>query len=631
MVGAGRSDYSTFASPLYSTYPPFAMKPASLVFLMILAGLVGPVYGQAFSRVTDAGPVVTQTTSSAWGSSWGDVNNDGFMDLFVAGQPNALHINNGDGTFTSVATGHAVTFSANQNSALWGDYDNDGFLDLYVNHLGPGTPIPQGALLNPRVNFLYRNTGPPDYALSLVQDDALSNTLNMTWTSSWSDYDNDGDLDLFVWGDQGDIDLVYENDGQGGFVQIEEAPFIDPGEFSAGGSFLDLDEDGDEDLFVVNFMRTNNELYRNLLTETGEVSFEPIVTGSIVTDFEDDLVPSWGDYDNDGDLDAFMAVWAGRNDLLFRNEGNFTFTRIREGPVVTSGGFSLGNAWLDYDNDGDLDLFVVDAQSLDRLFRNNGDGTFTRVLGIEAGPIATANVGFASGAAVADYDNDGDLDVFVPTNGGAHLLHRNEIGNANNWLLVSAVGVMSNRSAIGAKVRVKATVFGQSLWQVRYISGSPSGDRAQSSLRAHFGLGDAPRIDSLTIEWPSGIVDVFADLDVNQIMTATEGTSPVANEERADLPEGFALAQNFPNPFNPTTEIAFTLATPGTVTLTLFDVQGRRVRDLLTQTLHPAGSHRLTLDATALVSGTYFYRLAVIPTGGTSPVFIQTKALALVK
>lgn len=156
------------------------------VFLMIgcMLSLPIPLCGQAFTRVTDA---LVRPNTSAWSSSWGDVNGDGLMDRFVVSQPNELHLNNGDGAFTRITSGHAVTFRGNQNSSLWIDYDNDGYLDLYVSHLGPGTPIPPGAPLNPRVNFLYRNSGPSTYTLAPVQDDALTTTLNMTWTSSWSD------------------------------------------------------------------------------------------------------------------------------------------------------------------------------------------------------------------------------------------------------------------------------------------------------------------------------------------------------------------------------------------------------------------------------------------------------------
>jgi len=583
-----------------------------VVSVWLAVVVAGPAYAQTFTRITDAGPISSHTTG-AWGSSWGDVNADGWMDLFVVGQPNALYVNDGDGTFRAVTTGHAVTFRGNQNSAVWSDVNNDGYADLYVSHLGPGTPVPPGGQLNPRVNFLYLNDGPPNYTLARVESGDVTTSLNMTWTSTWTDYDNDGDLDLFVGGDQGDIDLFYTNDGTGRLTQVTDAPFIRAGAFSAGGSWIDVDNDGDEDLLVVNFMGTNNELYRNQLAETGTATFERVFSDDIVRDSESDLVPSWGDYDNDGDLDAFMCVWYNRDNILFRNDGDMSFTRIQQGIVVRDQGLSLGNAWLDYDNDGDLDLFVVDQQSVDRLYRNDGDGTFTKMTGADVGALVTTDVGFASGASVADYDNDGDLDVFIPISGSAagSLLFRNDGGNANHWLHVTTVGTTSNRAGVGAKVRVKATIGGEAVWQMRYIPGGPTGDRAQNSQRAHFGLGDATTIDSLQVEWPSGTVDVYTNVAADQFFVATEGEAvePVANEAPSGLPASFELGRNYPNPFYGSTTIAYRLPEAAFTTLRVYDVLGREVA-VPVQARQPAGTHTVQLDLPAtLPAGFYVYRL----------------------
>lgn len=573
------------------------------------------VQAQAFSRVTAAGSLLANGSASL-GSTWADVNNDGWMDIYVTQRPTAaLHLNNGDGTFTQVNAGHHVTFAGDQNSAIFGDYDNDGNIDLYVSHLGPGTPIPPGQPLNPRVNFLYHNSGPPNYALELVSSSQLSQSTNMTWTSAFSDYDNDGDADLFAWGDQGDIDLFWMNNGDGTFAEVTEAPFIRRGAFSAAGNWADFDGDGDQDLFVVNFMATNNELYRNLLVETGSPTLERVTTGRLVNDAEDDLAPSIGDYDNDGDLDIFMSVWNNKNDVLYRNDGNLQFTQITSGPMVSGGGNSLGSTWLDYDNDGWLDLFVGRAGGsvADILYRNNGDGTFSRVFPLDAGPIVSVR-GFTSGVTVADYDNDGDLDVYSPNASGTDFLFRNEVGQDNNWLHVTTVGTESNRSGIGALVRVKATIDGIPLWQMRHVEGGPSGDRAQNPLRLHFGLGDATTIDSLVVQWPRGQVETWTNVTVNQFLTLTEGeTQAVSTEE--EEPATFHLDQNYPNPFNPTTTIRYQVDAPAAVTLTIYNMLGETVA-ILVNGYRVAGTYTVAWNGHGgngrlVPSGSYLYRLDV--------------------
>ncbi len=494
-------------------------------YLLVLITVTVQCKAQSFTRVTDAGPLVNRNRVSI-GCSWGDVNNDGWMDLFSVDRPtSSLYINRGDGTFEEVTDGHLVTFAGFQNSAIWGDYNNDGYNDLYVNQLGPGTPIPAGQPLNPRVNFLYRNIGPPTY--ELVRDSAgvLEDSLNMTWTSEWADLDNDGDIDLLVPGDQRDLDFYFENLGDGTFSRNESLPFLIAGSFSAAANMIDMDTDGDLDVLVVNFQRVNNELYRNLLSESGELAFESVNANAsdIVADRDEDLSPSWGDYDNDGDLDAFLCVWSNRDNELYRNDGDLVFTDVVDDVVVNDAGWSLGNAWLDYDNDGDLDLFVPDTQGADRMYRNDGQGHFERVPASELGDLAISP-GFAGGCAVADYDNDGDLDIYVPTSDVANSLFRNENDNQNHWLNINCRGSDSNRTAIGARVTVSTVIQGQSLQQMRYVLGGPTGDRGQSSQRLHFGLGDAAETRTITAYWPSGRIQHEYGVKSNQFIQWVEGT-----------------------------------------------------------------------------------------------------------
>jgi hypothetical protein len=184
-------------------------------------------------------------------------------------------------------------------------------------------------------------------------------------------------------------------------------------------------------------------------------------------------------------------------------------------------GFTVGSSWGDYDNDGWLDLFVCEFRAeKNRLFHNNGDGTFTRIL---SGSLANDN-GSSTAGVWGDYDRDGFLDLFVANggNGGGettdYLYHNN--GNSNAWLTVKCVGTRSNRSAIGAKVRVKATINGKTFWQLREIN---TGDGwVQNPLEAHFGLGNATNVETLRIEWPSGTVQEFSGVPAKELLTITE-------------------------------------------------------------------------------------------------------------
>jgi hypothetical protein len=226
---------------------------------------------------------------------------------------------------------------------------------------------------------------------------------------------------------------------------------------------------------------------------------------------------AWGDYDNDGWQDLFVTTVQGQVDTLYHNIGEGSF-EVVAGPPGGIGYSTAGTAWGDYDNDGYLDLITVGTDQY-FLFRNKRDGTFER---ITTSPPNVA--GHHQSCAWADYDNDGFLDLFV-ANGNAggnerDALYRNE-GNGNAWLHVRLVGTASNRSAIGAKVRLRATIWGKTMWQMREIA-TGDGFSGQNDLRAHFGLGDATNVTTLRIEWPSGIVQELSNVAANQILTLTE-------------------------------------------------------------------------------------------------------------
>jgi len=268
-----------------------------------------------------------------------------------------------------------------------------------------------------------------------------------------------------------------------------------------------------------------NFFYQN----DGWGSFTKITTGGIVTDLGDGVGCAWGDYDNDDFLDMFVTndgVLGEKVNFLYHNNGNGTFIRLTDssvGPVVTDPALAWDCAWADYDNDGYLDLFVVNAAGLNNLlYHNNRDETFTK---ITQGSLVndTAGIAYDRGSRSCtwgDYDNDGFLDLFVGNYGGINSLYRNN-GNSNSWIKFKLVGTASNRSAIGAKVRVTATIGGKTVRQLREISGG-GGYRSQNGLLPHFGLGDATSIDTVRIEWPSGTVQELHNVAVKQTLKVVE-------------------------------------------------------------------------------------------------------------
>ncbi|MBL0007188.1 MAG: VCBS repeat-containing protein [Saprospiraceae bacterium] len=268
----------------------------------------------------------------------------------------------------------------------------------------------------------------------------------------------------------------------------------------------------------------------------------------ITTDGFNTMSSSWGDIDNDGDLDLFLANDGSKNQL-FRNEGNFVFSRILSTDISNTNAKSFSSAWADIDNDSDLDLFVTNAfqngQRLkNNLYLNDGTGHLTEV----TNEVVVMDEGWSYGCAFGDYDNDGFQDLAVATtrfgnvDEADYLYHNN--GNSNHWLMVSLEGNVSNKSAIGAKVRVKAIVNGTAVWQMREIS-AQSAYCSQNDMRAHFGLADATLVDSMVIEWPSGIRQYRTGVLPNQILEIEEDLVNVVKEE---LP-GFGF-KVFPNPTN---------------------------------------------------------------------------------
>ena len=488
---------------------------SNLILIILISYLrVSTIFAQTFTKIT-SGPFVTSDGDSR-SVNWVDVNDDGFIDCMITngptgGQDNFLYINNGTGGFTALTGDTIVKDNKPSDGATWADSDNDGDLDCYVANW-----------YNTK-NLFYNNTGVGAFTQT---QNAIETSGGYCETASWGDYDNDGLLDLYVTRSGGTIatnkNLLFHNEGGNAFTKVLTGTPVTDAFISRSVNWTDIDSDGDLDLFVTNENDQNENLYRN----DGAGVFTKLTNGPLLNDGGKTMSSSWGDYDNDGDLDVFLANDQG-NDGLFRNEGQFNFTKITSDTVSNCGGNSFSSAWSDIDNDGDLDLFVTNSFGTTTLwpnflFLNNGNGSFTRV-----GNTAPAtDLDWSYGCAFGDYDNDGFEDLAVATCrynsvDRPDLLYHND-GNSNNWITIKLVGTITNKSAIGTKIRVKANINGNPVWQMRELSAQTS-YCGQNDLRPHFGLGNATNIDSIKLEWLNGTVEYYTNITKNQFITIVQG------------------------------------------------------------------------------------------------------------
>jgi enediyne biosynthesis protein E4 len=492
-----------------------------------------------------------------------DYDGDGWPDIFIvdggsiansAADRRARHRlfhNRGNGTFEDVTDRSGIRHRAYGMGACAGDYDGDGRPDLYVTGYG--------------ANTLYRNQGDGRFA----EVTATARVGDSRWSTgcAFADLDGDGDLDLWVTNyvdaDRahspfcGDAKLgvrfychplkygplantVYRNDGNGVFTDVTAASGV--GGLRSNGLgvvIVDYDGDGRPDVFVSNdtmpnFLFHNEGNFR--FKETGLVSGIAVAADGRA---RAGMGIDTGDFNGDGLLDLVITNLDFEMHTLHRGleRGLFAYASTESGigfPTLPFVGF--GVAFFDYDNDGQLDIAIANGHILDNapqfragstymqrklLFHNTTGGRFVEA-GRTSGP-AFAVERVSRGLAVADFDNDGDLDLLVTNNGGDAELLRNDGGNRANWLTVRLRGRVPNTDAIGARVRVTTgarTQFRDVKAGSSYLS--------QNDLRAQFGLGTATTVDRVEVRWPSGRMDTFATLDVNRIVTIEEGKGIVS-------------------------------------------------------------------------------------------------------
>jgi hypothetical protein len=558
--------------------------------------------GLAF--VHDVTHLATCAREVSAGAACADYDGDGWLDLyFIGGDNGSNHLfrNNGDGTFSDVGVAAGVDMPGTLgNGACFADWDGDADPDLFVGGLeGAG-------------GTLWRNNGEGTFTdvtaaagVTMPQD---------TFSATFADYDRDGDLDLFAchWGvmPQG-TGHIWRNNGDGTFtnvdVQVGYTGFPPPGgDNTFTYNVVDFTNDGWPDLLASSDFLTSH-VYRNNANGT----FSNVTNTNVIKD-DNGMGNAVGDYDNDGDMDWFVTSIYNMPFLignrLYRNN-NGVFADATSAAGVANGSWGWGATFQDFDNDGLLDLFHVNGMrrpfaSPDRcrLFRNNGNGTFTDV----APTNGSDQLGEGRGVIAFDSDRDGDLDLFIANNDQQALFLRND-GLTANWLDVKLVGPSPNVHQAGARVRVTIGATTQ-LREVRCGSNFLSNDPAE----AHFGLGAAATVNTLQVTWTDGTVTTLNNVAANQRLVLTHpavDAPAVAGPSRG----GLELLGAAPNPFDGGTAIRFRLGRASAVEVRIFDAAGRAVRRLAGGP-RAAGSHEIRWDGRddrgrPVGSGFYWYEV----------------------
>lgn len=485
----------------------------SLPLLFSLLSSTG--WAQIHFIKVEQGPVVEQSSDSR-SVNFVDVNNDGWEDLFISngpssGQHNFLYINQGDGTFTSLTDDPIVQDGAKSDGATFADIDNDGDLDAYV------------VTWYGQQNYFYRNEG--DGSFLLDKDPVLTTNGTYSETASWGDVNNDGWLDLFLTNSEGKSkrnQLFLNQNGKG--FKPTETPANQTNTLSRSVNWIDVNKDGKSDLFITNEGKSPNELYLN----SGKAPFFLSTQNAIWDELpKGSMSASWGDVDNDGDLDLFLAnagYYKEVNNELLLNDGKGNFTRKVDSGLSNDGGCSYGSAFGDFDNDGDLDLMIANGFCKSKLqnwlYQNDGKGNFTRLSSALPDMASYCSFGLAWG----DVNNDGFLDLAIANckNGKNAPQPVNDLylnkGNNNHWLKIKLEGTVSNRSAVGATIRVKTKKGG---WQMRQIN-TQSGYCGQNSMILHFGLGASQKVKKLEVIWPSGNKTTLRNQKADQLLSLVE-------------------------------------------------------------------------------------------------------------
>lgn len=566
--------------------------------MLLLWALPLAAYTQVtFVKVTDPNnPIVNFTVSPTQlyvGAAWVDFDNDGDIDLFAA--PNRLFENLGSGSFQSksstIGSGNILSGSWYFYGTTWADVENDGDIDCM--------------LAGNKVRF-YLNDGSGTFT---EQPQSPFNSEQISIAAAFGDYNADGWVDAAIASPAGPgtHGFVFSSSGPLSWQSVGGIPFTESNGSYTVPTWADFDDDGDFDLFVasgpaIQAPALPDYIYRNKLVESGAPTLEPITDIPFATTAQDGQCYNFIDYDNNGTLDICLTNYKFAPNRLYKNNGDGTYSSITTPFTNTSIKNCLSNVWGDFDNDGDLDVIITRDNSNPALhYENDGTGVFTLATGSAINQHLTS-----MGASLGDYDNDGDLDAFLNSRTDVSpkgkALFRNDLNNGNHWVAFKLVGTTSNRSAIGAKMRILVTIGGQAKWLRRDVS-AQNAFQGQNDLRLHFGLGDAQSIDSLVVTWPSGAVTTCGGVGINQYFEVAEvngsweqcavGIPEIWGKERLSLT---------PNPAGDAIQI---LLPPGiqaqpSASITIFDTSGQII-------LQTAFSENLLVGQ--LLPGMYTLRL----------------------
>lgn len=584
-----------------------------------------------------------QTDDMGGGVAIFDYNNDSFPDIFYTGgfQRAALYQNNQDGTFTDVtlAAGLGFTDSVAFIAVVTGDIDNDGYRDIY---LGTEREAP---------NYLLKNNGNGTFS-DITNAAGVAGDSAWTITATFGDYNKDGFLDLYIgnYVDTSDTaydslgnflgfthvchtNILFKNNGDGTFSDVTTNMDVADVGCTLATVFTDYDSDGDVDLFTANDFGqwiVPNALYQN--NYPSPYSNESVASNMDAKMFGMGI--AIGDYDQDLDLDYYVTN-IGRN-ILQKNNGNGTFMDSTQAAGIENKwaiqdslhATGWGTGFMDIDNDSYLDLYVANGLIYaipelltshfdpDKLYHNNGDGTFSDLSHL----IPVDSMATSRGFAFGDYDNDGDIDLFPLPSLVDHnhdtikvLVLRNDLNNNNNWLKVDLEGTISNRDAFGAQIYIYTN--GKSWVHEVFAGGSHC---SQHSSVAHFGLGTAPHVDSLVIHWPNGLTERLSNIVPNQTLYLTEGLVT----HHASIAKNSIQFLAFPNPAQDQLNIHYHLPNPQTTSLEISNSIGQVLwqQEYINQA---AGEQQLSIPTTALSNGIYVIHLKTADQQLTHKIVIQ--------